>query len=372
MGNLGSDASPNDPKMKITILHLSDIHFRLQDNPILDKAESIILCIQEALRASEGLIIAISGDIAFSGLKKEYEIAESFVHQLRGTAVKTAPRCEVYISLAPGNHDCDFSRETQVRKIILESIISGQDTSATDPDIIKQLTSIQDDYFEFAARLTNVVPTVAQERVRHSRKLTIKGKTIHLNTYNTAWLSRLKERQATLRLPTAFLLPYEACDLALTLLHHPYNWLSADSARAFQKHLEHSSDIILTGHEHDPLVYEKLLTSGDRPRYSEGAALQEGGKLPPSGFNTLLVDLENKQELRTQYSWSKDEKSYLKQQESGWAPIIRVQEERTRSFENNQDFLNYLSDAGAAFTHPSARTLTLRDLFIYPDVDDRP
>jgi 3',5'-cyclic AMP phosphodiesterase CpdA len=93
--------------MKVSILHLSDIHFSsTKSNPILGLTEAIA-CAISGQTCGDNIIIAVSGDIAFSGRKEEYEIAASFFEDLQ---LKIYQRTNILPNLiiVPGNHDCDF------------------------------------------------------------------------------------------------------------------------------------------------------------------------------------------------------------------------------------------------------------------------
>src|SRR5205807_9361756 len=100
---------------------------------------------------------------------------------------------------------------------------------------------------------------------------------------NTAWLSEIREKQGGLffpveRLKLAAVPERDAKDaLLITIFHHPYSWLATTNARNFRKAIEESSDVVLTGHEHD--FTKKTVTGliGEVNQYIEGGALQEHG-----------------------------------------------------------------------------------------------
>ena len=60
--------------MRITICHLSDIHFAVDGNTILEKQEKLCNAILQDALKKEVIIFIVSGDIAQSGQAKEYEI----------------------------------------------------------------------------------------------------------------------------------------------------------------------------------------------------------------------------------------------------------------------------------------------------------
>lgn len=64
--------------MRLTICHLSDIHFEGSENVVLEKKEMICdVILQDALK-KDVIFFIISGDIAQSGQKEQYLIALDF------------------------------------------------------------------------------------------------------------------------------------------------------------------------------------------------------------------------------------------------------------------------------------------------------
>ena len=89
-------------------VHLSDIHFMRSSGGVFDPDEDVrnelLLDAQQVaseLGAPDGLLV--SGDIAFSGQRNEYDIAKNWLAQL-----SEAVGCETAAVLTvPGNHDVD-------------------------------------------------------------------------------------------------------------------------------------------------------------------------------------------------------------------------------------------------------------------------
>src|SRR5713101_2024250 len=107
--------------MKSLLLHLSDIHFRTQSNPILEKLPAIVAATRTHAAGINACIIAASGDIAFSGKEDEYKEAEIFFVSLRTSLQGVLPDIPIHWAFIPGNHDCDHSKATSMRRIILKS-----------------------------------------------------------------------------------------------------------------------------------------------------------------------------------------------------------------------------------------------------------
>ena len=69
--------------MRITICHLSDIHFGKDGNTILEKKEKICDAILQNALKRDIVLFIVSGDIAQSGQEIEYEIALNFFMQIQ-------------------------------------------------------------------------------------------------------------------------------------------------------------------------------------------------------------------------------------------------------------------------------------------------
>jgi predicted MPP superfamily phosphohydrolase len=93
---------------EITILHLSDIHFRKKkdDQDITSRKnvqQKLIRAVQEHSEVNKPPdVVAITGDIAFSGKKPEYDEALELFGNLKDILQKDTQ----YLAV-PGNHDVD-------------------------------------------------------------------------------------------------------------------------------------------------------------------------------------------------------------------------------------------------------------------------
>jgi hypothetical protein len=102
-------------KMKLLILHLSDIHISSPADPILSRIDLLAEAVRSVSSGVERCIIALTGDIAYSGSKFEYEIAKSFLKNLQeAISSLSASRPdhqvqEITIAISPLTLTCDES-----------------------------------------------------------------------------------------------------------------------------------------------------------------------------------------------------------------------------------------------------------------------
>jgi len=279
--------------MKLGILHLSDLHFRESGNAISGKAADIVSAFQSADPLVEACILIITGDLAFSGKTSEYELAMDFLEPLKKLLDGTErPRC-LGICMVPGNHDCDFAKDTPLRQTVLQALNSRSTQFKWDVDVAAPLLSVQQQFFIVECLFSDRMgrPEDPEAWATQHTVFGLSGGRVVVNAYNTALTSQLKRPQRELRFPTPLLETIPTVDaddeLVLSIFHHPYKRLESEDSRLFQKHVEATSDIVLTGHEHEEDAYSTRKLTGEEIEYLAGEALQyEDGHV--GGFNVVM------------------------------------------------------------------------------------
>ena len=137
--------------MTIALLQLSDIHFKKDDNSVLNKIEKIFDAIKNEVDTCKYLFIVFTGDIAFSGQKDEYRQAEILINDLQTRIRNYNNNIKIEFIFTPGNHDCDFSQNEEVRNMIIDNIV--QDPSKITPALISTCVETQKEYLNFVATL---------------------------------------------------------------------------------------------------------------------------------------------------------------------------------------------------------------------------
>lgn len=106
--------------MKVGFLHLSDIHIKTSNDPILKQASNIASATSTLWCSCDNFIVIVTGDAAYSGAVQEYQWAESFFTELRSELVRKLKTNEIHYIFIPGNHDCDFSGGQDLRAVALK------------------------------------------------------------------------------------------------------------------------------------------------------------------------------------------------------------------------------------------------------------
>lgn len=108
--------------MKVAIVHLSDIHLKSSHDPVIAREKFFIAACRPIFQECNNAIFVVSGDIANSGKKEEYEVALSFFKDIELRLRDEHKNILVFSwVLVPGNHDCLFV-ENEIREDVLKSI----------------------------------------------------------------------------------------------------------------------------------------------------------------------------------------------------------------------------------------------------------
>lgn len=352
----------------LLMLHLSDLHLRGTEsaNSVFRKISRLPAAARELSiireRRVTDVIVVISGDVAYSGEKQQYDLASTLLALLTAAIQEVFGVVPHYV-IAPGNHDCDYKKSTGARELLIGSV----DPTKVDASVVDICASTQVDFRAF--RDAHGVVEHGNPLLRRSLVILSDGKRVQFDVYNTAWMSSLHEVPGALVFPPSLaLLPDDLlhnADLNVAVLHHPFNWFEPNNSRIFRGAVERIADVILTGHEHVPDGHRKVKPSGSHD-YLEGGALQPHGESDESAFNILAVDLDAKTQIVAQVSWA--DSRYSVESEAAETPLLRERDSYRRAFPFNKNFVAELYDVGAAYGHPQKDKLELIDIFVYPDL----
>lgn len=374
--------------MKLLLIHLSDIHFTSADDAITVRYPQIVDAVKNLDYSLDVCVVAVTGDIAYSGTAEQYYIAFEFIENIKKllsetlSSVKGDCAVPVEFIIVPGNHDCDFAAGGSLRDIVADSIL--QDTSrAAKPDVVHTCTAVQDAFFEFVDAVEPLprVPSSEDYDIRLSYKYDLSDgneKVIFL-CYNTAWLSQRRESQGRLFFPSqAAKLDQDDSALVISSFHHPYNWLESNTARAFRDNVESIADLILTGHEHTTSFRAQEGSRGQNNMYVEGGVLQDSEDPTLSEFNAFVFDTTTHRKKFAHFRWEEGTYSLTNQSSSGddggglgWTDY-RINGLRgiggIDKGQLSENMMTYLDDPGLSLRHEERGALNLQDVFVYPDL----
>ena len=288
--------TPTSSNHPIRILHLSDFHFRPDTvwsaNPLLVALASSVADLRERGLASD--MVAITGDVAFSGRQGEYELAEHWIReQLLPAAGITAAR----LLLVPGNHDVDRTgaRSFTARALqdALLSAESQQDLAEVlqDADQRTVLTERLEAWRRFSNKL-QPLDDASQDLPWWSRRFYIRGVEVHVTGLCSAMLCRGDDDHGRLLLGLhqihAATAGAKSADLSLALMHHPLSFLAEWDARNVLPALRSACGALLRGHLHQADPSFNLGPHHDLLELAAGAAYERA----PTPLSWQLVELD--------------------------------------------------------------------------------
>ena len=355
--------------MKISILHLSDIHFKAENNPIIEKQDRLFDAFKNKIIDSKCLFIVVTGDIAFSGRPEEYNHASSFLGFLKESVLHYNSNCNVHFVLIPGNHDCDFQDENSARDIIISEIIKNP--QKIDQNIIDICTTPQANFFEFSKSLHNTkyIDDDICDKLMSRFEFPIGSYKISFNAFNLSWTSKKNERQSELVFPAEKILNLPSVsnsNIAISLIHHPLHWLNHKNIQSFKNNLEAVSNIILSGHEHTSSGTITRKIGGTNPKeYLEGGVLQDSKSKHNSAFSLISFDIEKRCQQIVDFTWNKSDKMYLPKSIDNECDFILGE---NGLLHLDSDYQNKINAPIMRFVHPRLDDLKLTDIFVFQDL----
>ena len=342
--------------MSLSVIHISDIHINNESDSIFSKVEKLKTACVSSLPSNGAVIIAISGDIAFSGKKEQYDLAKNMFKEI-AEYIKQEKNSDVNIFFVPGNHDCDFGKGTSgVRNTLIESAKQ----SNIDEDYYNIVKSVQKEYDDFANSydidISQCIPT-KEVRIGDNKVLFL--------LMNTAWMSILEENPGKIIMPTN-LFPNIKSDeykVVFCMYHHPDGWLNPDKKREFVDYIRASADMILVGHEHDRDSY-KTEGASFSVFCNHGKELQDSNS-ENSAFTVINFDSAFQNYDLIDFVWSNGVYKRGEEKSNQYHKNISA---TNNTCNPNKKALSEANDIGITINHFAKDDVTLTDLFVWPDL----
>ncbi len=248
---------------EITILHLSDIHFTPRKGDSIrrkeEKSKAFRQDVQQKLIDTVKAhskkhvppdFVAVTGDIAFSGKKKEYDEALEFFKKLKAILPG-----KIEFLAVPGNHDVD---RTQVNNFFsLHQIVTQDNTDEflESPRQIKGFINIKfKSYRDFINRLN---PALYESIEDYFWVKNFKAKKVSFLGLNSCWASEGDDDRFNIALGLPQVLEAvkkskaKGISRRVVLMHHPpINWLKDLESGKSQVEIFKNSQLLLHGHTH--------------------------------------------------------------------------------------------------------------------------
>ena len=266
--------------MPLTYVHLSDIHFGQEKGSevyVHDDVKECLIADVAMLKVAAGIErmdgVIVTGDVAFSGKKSEYDCAAQWLDRL--TQVIGCAKTDVLV--VPGNHDIDRDRITPPAKLMLGHLLEGGidelERFLADPKATELLYDKFDDYRTFAEGYG--CPLVADGGVAVTRQVDVApGRVLRFVGLNSALLCTGYDGDEGKLLigGRQHVLPRcEGYELVV-LCHHPLESLRDRDLVA--RYIRSRARVHIYGHVHEPsAVVESHVEEADLLTMSAGAAV---------------------------------------------------------------------------------------------------
>lgn len=255
--------------MPAIFVHLSDIHFgQERDDRVhihADVKEQLLADAAELVLSMPGSAaqgILVTGDIAFSGVREQYEAAGKWLDRLAALV-----GCKNYrIQMIPGNHDFDRQKLSTGARHLLNDIRKGgaseyEKILANDLDRASLFARFED-YGRFSEGYDCPLDTQG----RYSTNLHVElapNRAIRFVRMNSSLLCTGEESDKDPELiigARQFTLERRAGEEIIVLIHHPLHWMKdRDEAT---RYIKSRARVVISGHEHDPKVSVDAVEDG--------------------------------------------------------------------------------------------------------------
>lgn len=306
----------------LQILHISDLHIKS------DKSFDLSVVLDPLIKRvgedkENGLtaeIIVVTGDVGYSGLKKEYDRSIEFFDKL--LKMLELPKERLFI--VPGNHDVDLTQynpSEEVLKYKNMTLLSLElETKKYRNDRLKGMAP----YFKYSKTYCphlqsihgNLIPFVHRYESTSKKQIGIVG-------LNSAWMCRnkLPDREKLAIGEYQVLKAIEELegkgpvDLTLNLFHHPLHWLWPEDMKILKTHLKGS--MILSGHLHDAGGGISKDLQGDYYTFQSGGTYLGSESSWPARYQYITLDWGN-DKIRLDFrKYNKDDRTWCLDGETG-------------------------------------------------------
>jgi predicted phosphodiesterase len=382
----------------IRILHLTDFH--LNTKTLTDwndfYKDAFFLKLDELQQEKPIELVAFTGDLIDKGGISFIDKGDVLSPATKGFAIFKESIIEPILKklnldisqfiICPGNHDINRFADDEADEIGQKATLTTTEKitdfikRSDDSNSFKRIERIKE-YKNFEQDLyKDMHGNKIHSLFKFSVRADINGKTIGITSLNSSWrcyndsdFGNILIGEKQLNDNYKFI---EDCDIKIGLAHHQTDWLSSIEQKTIKSHMANNFDLLLSGHVHSSNTEHLQSVSGSCV-YS----------ISPSGLNQIRENnVENLNGFTLiDYDSEKVEFHYLNYNHilkifvdntnvaDKGKQIIKLADisngiygKNSQGVEIDIDFLEFLNDSGANFTHRSKETLLLNDIYVYP------
>ncbi|MDD6626888.1 MAG: SIR2 family protein [Lachnospiraceae bacterium] len=275
---------------KISWLHLSDLHFRYSNDDF--ESQLIYEKLLEDLKHIEKPInlVFVTGDIAFSGNEKEYELAGAFFKQVLD--ILNIGKDALFF--VPGNHDIQKSNTAEYISKVLDGIHGEEKISEIigNKELRELFLKKFNSYYDFVNE--NSWPTSKSE-LFYTKNINVNGVDVAIVGLNSAWGSISSSEKGNIVLGERQVLEafskIRNPQITITLLHHPIYYFRDEDVESVEKIINRRSDFVLHGHTHNRKVIVQKMPDSVVNYLVAGASYDDN--IFNLAYNYVSTDLKN-------------------------------------------------------------------------------
>ena len=285
--------------MKILVLHLSDMHFGSTNNYQNSNVYGIVNALQQSIFEINKILILISGDLAHSGKREEYNQTTRFLNSLKGAIAERYSISDIQVLIVPGNHDIDYKKNSGDLK---SEGLAQIEKDASYVDHIKDELLKQEEFYRLAPRYG----CFRNGNILNQKKIDYDGKTIQINLINTAIFSSLDNDQGyhfICENDIERLKEQNESDYVFTVMHHPHHWYSEKCKKHLEEAIYSRTDALFVGHEHYAST-QKITKEEESIEIFAAGKLCDQGDWTDSEFYVGVLDLDTRVYQKRKYHWN--------------------------------------------------------------------
>lgn len=316
--------------MELLFLHLSDMHIRYEKD-ISDLHLSKIVESLKCYRTEfKNIILIISGDLADSGEKAQFDNIRKIVGSLIKNIRDTFRECWVHILVVPGNHDVMHNS----KPLSVGDIKNGNYESIETREYCKLKH-----FYDFA----KVNKCFEDSNIYFCKRIIdIDGLKIQANLINNAIYSTTDEYKGLLYIPNdriEELALSSSADFTITVMHHSPDFFKDEIKNIVEEKVIGKSSILFYGHEHIN-GYRRISYDGSSSVVVQlGGCLCKLGNWDASSYRVGIFNTETKEYNYHKFTWNITSRQYEHDKVSKDLII-----QHASSLAISSEFLNYIYD----------------------------
>lgn len=282
--------------MRLLFLHLSDLHFCSKRDVCKENVREISQALSPtSIGSVDGILILVTGDIAFSGKKESYTAFLDFKDLLESELKAKQLQCKsISLHFVPGNHDIDYAQiKAQHDRQYYEQGFFSKDVLSEIDISIGEEVAMRNEFYLFS-KSEHALGEGENSLLFRRDIVDVDGFSIEVNLLDTTYFSLLTDNDQGLHyLPLEVIERLESgsgAEMAITLMHHSHQWFNDSCKRELEKVLLTKNTMIFCGHEHFSAT-QKVTYNGITPAHVFcGGSLCNQGNWESGEFFACVYD----------------------------------------------------------------------------------